>query len=68
MSERLIMLDVPGVLYSSRSEARLGGIPDTGTLRDVRFFDPVALGFVRRLFGLAGARVVISEEIGRAHV
>ncbi len=61
MSERLIMLDVPGVLYSSRSEARLGGIPDTGTLRDVRFFDPVALGFVRRLFGLAGARVVVSE-------
>ncbi|WP_454733899.1 MULTISPECIES: HAD domain-containing protein [Cupriavidus] len=61
MSERLIMLDVPGVLYSGRSEARLGGIPDTGTLRDVRFFDPLALGFVRRLFGLAGARVVVSE-------
>ncbi len=31
MSERLIMLDVPGVLYSDRSHARLGGIPDSGT-------------------------------------
>ncbi len=60
MSERLIMLDVPGVLYSDRSDARLGGKPDTGTLRDVRFFDPIALGFVRRLFGVAGARVVVS--------
>jgi hypothetical protein len=55
------MLDVPGVLYSDRSRARLGGIPDSGTPRDVRFFDPVALGFVRRLFGVAGARVVVSD-------
>ncbi|CAN7585655.1 HAD domain-containing protein [Cupriavidus necator] len=61
MAERLIMLDVPGVLYSDRSRTRLGGIPDSGTLRDVRFFDPVALGFVRRLFGVAGARVVVSD-------
>jgi hypothetical protein len=61
MAERLIMLDVPGVLYSDRSRARLGGIPDSGTPRDVRFFDPVALGFVRRLFGVAGARVVVSD-------
>ncbi|GLC97702.1 hypothetical protein Tamer19_71110 [Cupriavidus sp. TA19] len=61
MAERLIMLDVPGVLYSDRSRARLGGIPDSGTLRDVRFFDPIALGFVRRLFGVAGARVVVSD-------
>jgi hypothetical protein len=60
MSERLILLDVPGVLYSDRSAARLGGRPDSGTLRDVHFFDPIALGFVRRLFGLAGARVVVS--------
>ncbi|RZT31340.1 HAD domain-containing protein [Cupriavidus agavae] len=61
MSERLIMLDVPGVLYSDRSAARLGGTPNTGTLRDVRFFDPIALGFLRRLFGIAGARVVVSD-------
>ncbi|CAG9167352.1 HAD domain-containing protein [Cupriavidus pampae] len=61
MSERLIMLDVPGVLYSDRSAARLGGTPTTGTLRDVRFFDPIALGFLRRLFGIAGARVVVSD-------
>lgn len=61
MSERLIMLDIPGVLYSDRSEARLGGTPGTGTLRDVRYFDPIALGFVRRLFGVAGARVVVSD-------
>ncbi|NYI00613.1 HAD domain-containing protein [Cupriavidus plantarum] len=61
MSERLIMLDVPGVLYSARSAARLGGMPNTGTLRDVRFFDPIALGFLRRLFGIAGARVVVSD-------
>lgn len=61
MAERLIMLDVPGVLYSDRSRTRLGGIPDSGTLRDVRFFDPVALGFIRRLFGVAGARVVVSD-------
>lgn len=61
MSERLIMLDVPGVLYSDRSQARLGGVPDSGTLRDVRFFDPIALGYIRRLFGLAGARVVVSD-------
>lgn len=61
MSERLIMLDVPGVLYSDRSAARLGGMPNTGTLRDVRFFDPIALGFLRRLFGIAGARVVVSD-------
>ncbi|WP_423198566.1 HAD family hydrolase [Cupriavidus sp. H19C3] len=61
MSERLIMLDVPGVLFSDRSAARLGGIPNTGTLRDVRFFDPIALGFLRRLFGIAGARVVVSD-------
>lgn len=61
MSERLIMLDVPGVLFSDRSAARTGGIPNTGTLRDVRFFDPIALGFLRRLFGIAGARVVVSD-------
>lgn len=61
MSERLIMLDVPGVLYSARSAARLGGMPNTGTLRDVRYFDPIALGFLRRLFGIAGARVVVSD-------
>jgi hypothetical protein len=61
MSERLIMLDVPGVLYSDRSTARLGGVPDSGTLRDVHFFDPIALGYIRRLFGLAGARVVVSD-------
>ncbi|AGW93758.1 MULTISPECIES: HAD domain-containing protein [Cupriavidus] len=61
MAERIIMLDIPGVLYSDRSRARLGGIPDSGTVRDVRFFDPVALGFVRRLFGVAGARVVVSD-------
>ncbi len=61
MSERLIMLDVPGVLYSDRSAARLGGTPTSGTLRDVRFFDPIALGFLRRLFGIAGARVVVSD-------
>ncbi|KWR91388.1 HAD domain-containing protein [Cupriavidus sp. IDO] len=61
MSERLIMLDVPGVLYSDRSNARLGGTPNTGTLRDVRFFDPIALGYIRRLFGVAGARVVVSD-------
>jgi len=61
MSERLILLDVPGVLFSDRSAARLGGRPDTGTVRDVRFFDPVALGFIRRLFGLAGARVVVAD-------
>ena len=61
MTERLIMLDVPGVLYSDRSAARLGGTPNTGTLRDVRFFDPIALGFLRRLFGIAGARVVVSH-------
>jgi len=61
MSERLIMLDVPGVLYSDRSNARLGGIPDTGTIRDVKYFDPIALGFIRRLFGLAGARIVVSD-------
>jgi hypothetical protein len=65
MTERLIMLDVPGVLYSDRSAARLGGLPDSGTLRDVRFFDPIAVGFVRRLFGLTGARVVISAGWGR---
>ena len=61
MSERLIMLDVPGVLYSDRSAARLGGTPNTGTLRDVRYFDPIALGYLRRLFGIAGARVVVSD-------
>lgn len=61
MTERLIMLDVPGVLYSDRSAARLGGTPNTGTLRDVRFFDPIALGFLRRLFGIAGARVVVAD-------
>lgn len=61
MSERLIMLDVPGVLFSDRSQARLGGVPDSGTLRDVHFFDPIALGYIRRLFGLAGARVVVSD-------
>ncbi|WP_454766558.1 HAD domain-containing protein [Cupriavidus campinensis] len=61
MSERLIMLDVPGVLYSERSAARLGSTPTTGTLRDVRYFDPIALGFLRRLFGIAGARVVVSD-------
>ncbi|MDW3687816.1 HAD domain-containing protein [Cupriavidus sp. CV2] len=61
MSERLIMLDVPGVLYSDHSEARLGGLLTSGTLRDVKFFDPIALGFIRRLFGLTGARVVVSD-------
>ncbi len=61
MSERLIMLNVPGVLYSDRSAARLGGTPNTGTPRDVRFFDPIALGYLRRLFGIAGARVVVSD-------
>ena len=61
MSERLIMLDVPGVLYSDRSATRLGGTPNTGTLRDVRYFDPIALGYLRRLFGIAGARVVVSD-------
>jgi len=61
MSERLILLDIPGVLYSASSAARLGGTPDSGTLKDVRFFDPLALGFIRRLFGLAGARVVVSD-------
>lgn len=61
MSERIILLDVPGVLYSTRSAARLGGIPDSGTLRDVKLFDPIALGFIRRLFGLTGARVVLSD-------
>lgn len=65
MTERLIMLDVPGVLYSDRSAARLGGLPDSSTLRDVRFFDPIAVGFVRRLFGLTGARVVIASDWGR---
>ena len=59
MSLRLILLDVPGVLYSDRSAARLGGKPETGAPSDMRLFDPVALGFVRRLFGLAGARVVL---------
>ncbi|CAG9168719.1 HAD domain-containing protein [Cupriavidus respiraculi] len=62
MSERIILLDVPGVLYSTRSAARLGGIPDSGTLRDVKLFDPIALGFIRRLFGLTGARVVLSDS------
>jgi hypothetical protein len=62
MSERIILLDVPGVLYSTRSAARLGGIPDSGTLRDVKRFDPIALGFIRRLFGLTGARVVLSDN------
>lgn len=64
MSERLILLDVPGVLFSDRSAARLGGRPDLGTgakVSEVRFFDPVALGFIRRLFGVAGARVVVSD-------
>lgn len=62
MSDRLILLDIPGVLYSASSTTRLGGTPDSGTLKDVRFFDPVALGFIRRLFGLAGARVVVSDH------
>lgn len=65
MSERLILLDVPGVLYSESSAARLGGTPETGTLRDMKLFDPVALGFVRRLFGLAGARVVLPAAWGQ---
>ncbi|MCD9120976.1 HAD domain-containing protein [Cupriavidus sp. UGS-1] len=64
MSERLIMLDVPGVLFSERSAARLGGKPETGAVRELRLFDPVALGFVRRLFGLAGARVVLPHAWG----
>lgn len=65
MSLRLILLDVPGVLYSDRSAARLGGKPGNGAPGDMRLFDPVALGFVRRLFGLAGARVVLPSAWSR---
>lgn len=65
MSQRLILLDVPGVLYSDRSAARLGGKPRNGAPGEMRLFDPVALGFVRRLFGLAGARVVLPSAWSR---
>lgn len=61
MSERLIMLDIPGVLYSDRSATRLGASPRLDNASDLRFFDPIALGFIRRLFGLTGARVVVSD-------
>ncbi|MBY4896971.1 HAD domain-containing protein [Cupriavidus sp. AU9028] len=64
MSDRLIMLDVPGVLFSERSAARLGGIPEPGMPGALRRFDAVAVGFVRRLFGVTGARVVLPHEWG----
>ncbi|MGN5476227.1 hypothetical protein ACTMU2_01945 [Cupriavidus basilensis] len=39
------MLDVRRrTLFRPVSHARLGGIPDSGTLRDVRFFVAIALG------------------------
>lgn len=65
MSDRLIMLDVPGVLCSGRSAARLGGIPQPGQPGALRRFDSVAVGFVRRLFGVTGARVVLPHEWSR---
>jgi len=63
---RALFLDVDGVLTSSRSEIALG-IPKDLSPGEVRKFDQVALGLVRRLCDVGQVGVVISSARRAAH-
>lgn len=61
---KIIFLDIDGVLNSNRSCVALGGMPWPGDHkdRDWHFFDPVAVGLLRRACEKTGACCVLSSS------
>lgn len=61
MSNRVVFLDIDGVLLSHRSCLALGGWPNDLSLASLAMFDPVALGLLRAFCETSGAVLVLSS-------
>lgn len=59
---KVLMLDIDGVLNSTRTQVAFYGYPHSFSAADMVKFDPVALALVRRLCRDSGCKVVLSSS------
>ena len=61
MADKIIFLDIDGVILSVRSAAAFGGYPWRVRKEDLKLFDPIAVGLIRRACKERGAKIVLSS-------
>jgi hypothetical protein len=62
MAQRILFLDIDGVLNSERSCLAFGGYPHSFAEAEIARFDPVALSMVRKLCAKAECSIVLSSS------
>lgn len=62
LTQRILFLDIDGVLNSDRTMTAFGGYPHSFGALDMTRFDSVALALVRRLCRETGCSVVLSSD------
>jgi len=61
MADKIIFLDIDGVVCSIRSAIAFGGYPHRVRAKDIKLFDQVAIALIRRVCKERGAKIVLSS-------